>query len=588
MKYFYFLFSLLIVLGSCEPNEIELVEPEAATSLQNIANSTIPNNFNFGTERTVTLTITDDTPFVKYEVFGYSSRFGNEVENISDALHNIIYSGRPSDGIISQVFSLSSTYDKVYISRKDGLEYSFEIKDITNNTIDFTSPISTRSSNKSTCPNESSVSGCPECDYIFENGDFDCGPATPNGNNVDILVSENAVDGWSSTTDKIRICTSGYNGVPAQNGGWFSEINSANANGNGNQLGKDMYQRVCTTPGTEINWSLWHRGRDGVDEAVVKIGSDLSDMTTVKTMRTDNTVWVKYSGTYTVPVGEYDIYFMLEAVSTSSNKQGKGNFVDHVVLTESNGGSGGSCDPPSSILIYPTGGSNATIAFEDLWPRIGDYDFNDLVISYNIELILNAQNNVTRMDYNYTVESVGAAFTNGYAIELEGVSPSSISSVTGSNLTEGFIVNDANGTEQGQRNAVIVFFDNADINAGIPNTISIEFSSPITTAALGTAPFNPFLIKNGDRNSEIHLPTKPVTSYPTLPIGSNDDIDGDFKDTEGLPWAINLSGQYAPPLPGVKIWTGYNYFVDWATSGGVQYPNWYVNDPGHRNNNFLN
>jgi LruC domain-containing protein len=584
---FYFLFSILIIFGSCEPNEIELVEPEAATSLQTIDEILIPNDFNFETERTVTLTITDNTPFIKYEVFGYSSGFGNEIENITNALNNIIYSGRPSDGIISHVFSLSNTYDRVYIVRKEGLEYSYYIKNINNNIVDFTSPFSPKPSNKSACPNESSVSGCPGCDYIFENGDFDCGPATPNGNNVDILVSENAVDGWSSTTNKIRICTSTYEGVGAQSGGWFSELNSANANGTGNQRGKDMYQRVCTTPGTEINWSLWHRGRDGVDEAVVKIGSELSDMTIVKSMSTANTAWVKYSGTYTVPVGQYDTYFMLEAVSTSSAYEGKGNFVDHVVLTETNGGSGGSCDPPSSILIYPTGGSNATIAFEDLWPGLGDYDFNDLVISYNIELILNAQNNVTRMDYNYTVESVGAAFTNGYAIELEGVLPSAISNVTGSNLTEGYIVNDANGTEQNQRNAVIVFFDNADINVGIPNTISIEFSSPITTAALGAAPFNPFLIKNGDRNTEIHLSTKPVTSYPTLPIGMDDDIDGDFKDSDGLPWAINLSGQYSPPLPGVKIWVGYNYFLDWATSGGVQHPNWFVNDPGNRNNNFL-
>jgi LruC domain-containing protein len=592
----YFLFSLLIILGSCEPNGIEIVESEAVISLQSIENFSIPDDFNFGTERIVTLTITDDTPFVKYEVFGYSSRFGNEVENITDALHNMFYSGRPSDGIISHVFSLSSIYDRVYISRKDGLEYSFEIKDITNNIVDFTSPFSTRSANKSTCPNESSVSGCPGCEYIFENGDFECGPSLPDGpgnGNVDILISENACDGWSSTTNKIRIIRSGWEidgnpAVPAQNGLYFSELNSANANGNGNHLGKDMYQRVCTTPGTAISWSLWHRGRDGIDEAVVKIGPDLANMIVVGTMTTANTAWQNYTGTYTVPVGQYDTYFMLEAVSTSSARQGKGNFVDHVVLTETNGGSGGSCDPPPIKICYPSCGENATIGFEDLWPRLGDYDFNDLVISYNIELILNAQNNVTRMDYSYTVESVGAAFTNGYGVELEGVSPSAISSVTGSNLTEGFIVNDANGTEQGQRNAVIVFFDNADIHVGIPNTISIEFSSPITTAALGAAPFNPFLIKNTDRNTEIHLPTKPVTSYPTLPIGSDDDMDGDFKDADGLPWAINFSGQYAPPLPGVKIWIGYNHFLNWAHSGGVQYPNWFVNDPGNRNNNFLN
>lgn len=144
-------------------------------------------------------------------------------------------------------------------------------------------------------------------------------------------------------------------------------------------------------------------------------------------------------------------------------------------------------------------------------------------------------------------------------MELKGVFPSAISSVTGSNLTEGFIVNDANGTEQGQRNAVIVLLDNADIHAGISNTIAIVFFSPITTAMLGTAPFNPFLIRN--RYVEIHLPTKPVTNYPTLSIVADDDIDADFKYPDGFPWAIHIAGEYNPTIPSIKNWEGYNFFI---------------------------
>lgn len=151
---------------------------------------------------------------------------------------------------------------------------------------------------------------------------------------------------------------------------------------------------------------------------------------------------------------------------------------------------------------------------------------------------------------------MGATYTNRYGIELEGVFPSAISRVTGSNFTEGFIVNDANGTEQGQRNAVIVFFDNIYIS----NTISIVFSIPITTATRGTAPLNPFLIRN--RYTEIHLPTKPVTNHPTLPIGADDDIDGDFKKPDGFPWTINIAGEYNPTLPDIKNWDGYNSFKD--------------------------
>jgi hypothetical protein len=247
------------------------------------------------------------------------------------------------------VFSLSNTYNKVSISRKNDLEYSFDIKDITNNIIHFTSPFSTRSSNRPCYLNESSVSGCPGYDYIFENSDFDCRPATPSGNKVDILVSENAVDGWSSSTNKIRICTPKYEGVDAQSRGWFSELNSANAQGTRTHRGKDMYQRVCTTPGKEINWSVWHRGRDGIDKAVVKIGYELSSITITENMSTGNTAWVQYSGIYTVPAGQYDTYFMLEVISMSCAYKGKGDFIDHVVLTETSAGSG-SCDLTTNIL----------------------------------------------------------------------------------------------------------------------------------------------------------------------------------------------------------------------------------------------
>jgi LruC domain-containing protein len=39
-----------------------------------------------------------------------------------------------------------------------------------------------------------------------------------------------------------------------------------------------------------------------------------------------------------------------------------------------------------------------TIAFEDLWPSYGDYDFNDVALNYQVILKLNAQNLAVQMD----------------------------------------------------------------------------------------------------------------------------------------------------------------------------------------------
>jgi len=575
----YFLISFLIIFSSCIPNDVDMQEPETVevseNAIQVLENLDIPNGFNFETERDVILTIIDATPFVKYEVFAYSSDYDSEAENISEALKSLLYAGKPYNGIVNHVLSLSSVYDKVYISRKDGLEYSYEIIDVLNNKIDFTITAS-KTANKTARAYKLSSTGCVECtENVFINGDFEDGPALPRSY---IQPQESFVDGWSTTAtdNRIELWKSGFLGVPALNGRYFAELNATQNSA--------LYQRICTSPGAEISWSVWHRGRAGTDTAVVRIGENLATATIETTMTTGNTAWVKYSGTYTVPFGQDDTYFIFEAVNTAGSIS-VGNFIDNVVITET---LAGDCAEVTNKMFYPNEFTNATIAFEDLWPYSGDYDFNDLVISYNIKTILNAENNVTQVDYNYIVESIGAGYKNGFGLELEGVSPSAISSVTGSNLTEGIITNNANGTEQAQPNAVIIFFDNAHLNVGLPNTISIVFENPITTAALGNAPFNPFLIVNMNRLKEVHLPNKPTTYYPTtVSIEEGPtvrDSDGNFKTPEGFPWAMNINGKYKAPKEKVIITEAYNFFANWATSGGTSYPDWYQNKRGYRNN----
>ncbi|PQJ82817.1 LruC domain-containing protein [Polaribacter glomeratus] len=569
--------TFLLIFSSCVPNESDLQQSETGETtvdgIKALESLTIPNNFNFETERKVTLTINDTTPHVKYEVYAYAENATTEAENISEALTNLLYSGKPFEGEIGQVLSLSSVYDKVYLSRKDGLEYSFEIITILDNKIDFKFANKTDSKSLTYKVN---ANGCSECtDNFFLNGGFEKGPALPNSY---IITDEKNVDGWSTTaTDsKIELWKSGFQGVPAQNGTYFAELNANQSSA--------LYQRICTSPGAEISWSVWHRGRSGTDNAVVRIGENLATATTEATMRTGKTAWVHYSGTYTVPAEQQDTYFIFEAVGGGS----VGNFIDNIVITETKAGN---CVGVINKLFYPTAVTNATIAFEDQWPYTGDYDFNDLVVSYNIQTILNAQNKVKQVDYNYMVESVGGSYTNGFGVELQGVLPSAISSVSGSNLTENIITNNANGTEQLQPNAVIIFFDNAHINVGIRNTISIVFANPIATTALGTAPFNPFLIVNKDRLKEIHLPKKPTTYYPkTTTIGTSPtikDSDGDFKTPTGLPWAINIAGVYKAPKEKVIITDGYNFFSNWATSGGTTKVDWYIDKNGYRNNNNL-
>jgi hypothetical protein len=73
-----------------------------------------------------------------------------------------------------------------------------------------------------------------------------------------------------------------------------------------------------------------------------------------------------------------------------------------------------------SIQYYPSASEWATIAFEDNWPSIGDYDFNDLVMNYRIsEYRLNDE--VIRVKLEGQIAAVGALYHNGFAFHLPGI-----------------------------------------------------------------------------------------------------------------------------------------------------------------------
>lgn len=227
-----------------------------------------------------------------------------------------------------------------------------------------------------------------------------------------------------------------------------------------------------------------------------------------------------------------------------------------------------------------------TIAFEDLWPSSGDYDFNDLAVNYKFTAIENAQNRVVQLDIDLLVKTNGASFTNGFGIEFENVNPSNIESVTGTVLKHNYISLNNNGTESAQTNAVIIMYDDNASMVNKPMKVSIKFVVPISTEQLGAAPFNPFIIINKNRSKEVHLPYANTTDLgqKTFEInGINKDSDGNYVTEEGLPWAINIIHNFKTPKEKIAVNKAYNYFNAWATSGGTTNLDWYKDGAGYRN-----
>jgi len=227
-----------------------------------------------------------------------------------------------------------------------------------------------------------------------------------------------------------------------------------------------------------------------------------------------------------------------------------------------------------------------TVAFEDLWPSNGDYDLNDLAVNYRVVAVLNAQNLAVQLDFVINVTSIRAAFTNGFGIEIETLVPSQIQSVTGNKLIHNYITQNTNGTEAGQQNAVIIIFDDPYEMRNNETIISVKFKQPISTSVLGSAPFNPFLIIDKTREREVHLANRHTTSLGTKNFqinGVNRDEDGNYLNDNGLPWAIDIMHDFKVPKEKTAVNVAYNFFNQWATSGGLQFKDWYKDNPGYRN-----
>jgi len=250
---------------------------------------------------------------------------------------------------------------------------------------------------------------------------------------------------------------------------------------------------------------------------------------------------------------------------------------------------------------YASSGLYGTLAFEDLWPSKGDYDFNDLVIDYNFNRISNADNKVVTLRGKFVVRAIGASFRNGFGFTIEGLDPSIIASVTGTEYTEGYIQTNANGTEAGQSSATIIVFDNAwrhgygNTIQGeafiVPDTITVDInlSTPVGADEFGVAPFNPFIMVNKERGKEVHLPDYlPSDLADESYFGQAFDdtqpgIGKYYKTKENLPWAVNFPSKFQYPIETVSVDLGHLKFVPWVLSEGVDYKNWYKNEAGFRN-----
>ncbi len=256
---------------------------------------------------------------------------------------------------------------------------------------------------------------------------------------------------------------------------------------------------------------------------------------------------------------------------------------------------------------YPGKNQYNSLLVEDLWPSLGDFDFNDMVVDCNYENVTNAQGNVVDTYIKLKVRAIGASYKNGFGIQLP-VLPSAVSSVT---LTNQAGATSNIGVESGTTKAVIIAFNNAfdllpstggtGVNTTPGNaystpkeiTLHVLYATPQTIANLGTAPYNPFVFVNGDRTKEIHMANAVPTSKANSSFfGQSSDTSNPatgryYKSSNNLIWMIEVPSSFQYPTEKTDIIKAYLKFASWAESGGSLYKDWYMDKAGYRQSSLI-
>jgi LruC domain-containing protein len=331
-----------------------------------------------------------------------------------------------------------------------------------------------------------------------------------------------------------------------------------------------------------------------------------------RTITNTGNKWKNYSVVATMPAGTVSCEILLW-----NHMYGGENHYDNVIVTgpiedfDKDGVNDEDDEYPKDPeraynVYYPSKTTYSSIAFEDNWPGKGDYDFNDLVVDYQFKQVVNASNALKDLYINLIYQAAGASLENGFGFEFNTPS-TNVTEVIGQTRTKNYInLIGANKPEAEQDKATIIATDNVfnklthpgsgtGINTSpnapyvtpVSQTVKVVFKKAVKDSKIGLPPYNPFMIVNGDRGREIHLPDqKPTTLANEALFGTeHDDTGGNkyYKTAKNLPWAINIPVSFAYTNERTEIIKAHLKFKEWAESSGSLFTDWYLDLSGYRN-----
>lgn len=242
--------------------------------------------------------------------------------------------------------------------------------------------------------------------------------------------------------------------------------------------------------------------------------------------------------------------------------------------------------PPVDEDLNTTIEKTGVYAFEDEWPKAGDYDMNDVLVQYTYQKVFNIFNEILSESFTFkTLYNKSTVFTNGlgFILSNEG-NAQSIEYFIRKENEKNFTV--ASGADKFTRESnAIILTDNVKTNPNAEYKVTFKYGDKNSNKKQETS-IDAFIYrpsKEGNR-LEVHCPMKkPTSKVDTSLFGQYEDCS---KPNEGIyyvsnqeniyPFAFYLSNANANDIAELKnfdknekksISEIYPKFIDWAKYG---------------------
>lgn len=228
---------------------------------------------------------------------------------------------------------------------------------------------------------------------------------------------------------------------------------------------------------------------------------------------------------------------------------------------------------------YPSASEYFTVAFEDMFPDVGDADYNDFVGIGSYHEHLNAAGQLVELQGQIQIITRGASRDAAFHLRIDGL-PAGSWTIDRRDWTEQPSGSDA-GSHGGGALDLTLFPSNREAlppfntaeglepERGSVARFSYVPNSPFDPSTMEQAPYDPYLLMLST-GFDIHTVGKAALPGSVNPGGYET-----FIDANGFPWGLVFPEPWDPPNETVHIEDAYTDFGSWRTTSGTNKKTWY-------------